>query len=152
VLEHELQLECDTYLAVDETLIPTGERVDAGSGPMSFRTRRRIGTGFARVDGGYDHCFVVNRQERSNLVHAAQLFEPVSGRRMEIRTTEPGLQLYTGNFLDGTPDTGGYGPQQGICLECQQFPDAPNRPEFPSTILRPGSLYRQTTVHRFDIE
>ena len=152
VLEHELQLACDSYLAVDATLIPTGEYVDVGTGPMNFRERRTLASGFADVAGGYDHCFVVNRKDRSEPVFAARLYEPQSGRWMQVSTTEPGIQIYTGNFLEGTPATGGYGPQQGICLECQQFPDAPNRPEFPSTLLRPGSVYRQTTIHQFGTE
>ena len=152
VLDHELQLECAAYLAVDKTLIPTGEQVDVDGSPMDFRDRRSIGRRFAEVVGGYDHCYVVDRARAADLVRAAQLVDPLSGRRMLVRTTEPGLQLYTGNFLDGSLATAGYGPQQGVCLECQQFPDAPNRPEFPSTVLRPGGAYRQTTVHQFGVD
>ena len=152
VLDHELQLESAAYLAVDDTLIPTGEQVDVEDSPMDFRIRRSIGQRFDEVIGGYDHCYVVNRAQAAELVRAAQLADPTSGRRMEVRTTEPGLQLYTGNFLDGSQATAGYGPHQGVCLECQQFPDAPNQPGFPSTIVRPGGGYRQTTVHHFGVD
>jgi aldose 1-epimerase len=102
-------------------------------------------------NGGYDHCFVI-QGERGTLRPAARVAHPASGRVMEIETTEPGVQFYTGNFLSGTESNGGFGQHRGFCLECQHYPDSPNQPEFPSTILRPREVYKQTTVHRFSIE
>jgi aldose 1-epimerase len=151
ILDHELTLYCDRYLPVDEGSIPTGELADVAGTPMDFRSPRRIGE---RIDqtvngnGGYDHCYVVNG-EFGTLRPAAKVVDPHSGRVLEIATTEPGIQLYTGNHLQGTPETGHAVRHGALCLEAQHFPDSPNRPEFPSTVLKPGEIYRQTTVHKF---
>jgi aldose 1-epimerase len=153
VLDHELQLFCDKYLPVDEGSIPTGELADVAGTPMDFLQPHKIGE---RIDqtvngnGGYDHCYVVNGTY-GELRPAAKIVEPVSGRVLEISTTEPGIQLYTGNHLQGTPATGNAVKHGAFCLEAQHFPDSPNRPEFPTTVLRPGETYTQTTVHKFSV-
>lgn len=151
VLDQELTLHCARYLPVDETLIPTGELKDVADSPMDFTTPHTIGSRIEQVPGGYDHCYVIDGGGKE-LKLAARVREPKSGRVMEIRTTEPGVQLYTGNFLDGSPATGGFDKHAGVCLECQHFPDSPNQPQFPDTILRPRHVYKQTTVHRFLVE
>jgi len=154
ILSHELMLNADFYTPVDEGLIPTGEIRSVKGTPMDFTRPKPIGRDIALVPGGYDHNFVVNGQA-GDLRLAARLHDPRSGRTMEILTTEPGIQFYSGNFLDGTI-TGKsgkvYGKHYGLCLETQHFPDSPNKPNFPSTILRPGETYRSVTVHRFTAE
>ena len=106
------------------------------------------------IDEGYDHCFVLNKQEEGELSLAAKAYEPVSGRTMEVYTTEPGVQLYTGNFLSGFKGTHGatYPKRSAICLECQHFPDSPNHPYFPSVVLDPGERYKQTTIYKFGVQ
>ena len=99
---------------------------------------------------GYDHNYVLNSSDGS-MALAATLFSPASGIKMEIHTTQPGIQFYTGNFLDGQPSSGGFAQHHALCLETQHFPDSPNQPGFPSTILKPGETYRQTTVHKFEV-
>lgn len=159
ILDHELQIEADTFTVVDDTLIPTGEIRPVEGTPFDFRQPTAIG---ARVDaadpqlqagGGYDNNFVV-RGEPGVLRLAARVNEPGSGRVLEVLTTEPGIQLYTGNFLDGS--IGGksgraYEKRSGFCLETQHYPDSPNHPEFPSVVLAPGRRYTQTTVFRFGV-
>lgn len=153
ILDHELLLAADHYLPVDEGLIPTGELRPVAGTPMDFTRPKTIGADIARLAPavGYDHCYVLRNQD-SSLALAARVRDPRSGRVLEILTTQPGIQLYTGNFLDGSPQNGGFSRYQGLCLETQHYPDSPNRPEFPSTILRPGQTYRQVTVHRFGVE
>jgi aldose 1-epimerase len=155
---HELMVNAAAYTPVDETSIPTGEIAPVAGTPFDFTTPVRIG---ARIrDGhrqlvlarGYDHNFVIDRQGRDEPVLAARVVEPGSGRVMEVLTTEPGVQVYTGNYLDGTlVGTGGrvYRQGDGLCLETQHFPDSPNRSEFPSTRLNPGEVFRSTTIYRF---
>jgi len=150
ILEHQLTLDCDSYLPVDATLIPTGERAAVAKTPMDFTSTQPIGSRIAMVPGGYDHCYVINGAD-GTLRSVAEIFDPSSGRVMEILTTEPGIQFYTGNFLDGKPSNGGYPKNGGFCLECQHFPDSPNQPDFPSTLLEPGRTYTQTTIHRFSV-
>ena len=149
ILEHELTLNAESFTPVTEDLIPTGEiRAVAGT-PMDFRKGKAIGSDIHH--GGYDHNFVLNDWDGS-LRSAARLYEPVSGRVLEILTTDAGMQFYSGNFLDGslTGKNGVvYEKYAGLCLEPQHFPDAPNHPNFPSTVLRPGEAYHQTTVYRF---
>jgi aldose 1-epimerase len=157
VLDHELTLFADAFTPVDETLIPLAAAAPVDGTPFDFRRRSAIG---ARIDAddvqlahglGYDHNFVL-RRPGPGLVHAARLFEPTSGRQLDVHTTEPGLQLYTGNRLDGTVRGKGgrtYGRHAGLCLETQHFPDSPNHPDFPSTILRPGEEYRSRTILTF---
>ena len=153
VLEHELRLNADRYLPVDEGLIPLGELAPVRGTPMDFTKPEPIGSRIAKVEGGYDHCYVLNKKEGDELSLAARIVEPKSGRVMEIHTTQPGIQLYTGNFLDGSLTVAGKPCKKhyGFCLETEHFPDSPNRPEYPSTVLRPGETYRQVTVHRFRV-
>jgi len=159
ILDHVLTIAADCMTPVDSTLIPTGELAPVDGTPFDFRAPHRIG---ARIDaddqqlrfgGGYDHNFVLNR-EGPGLVLAARLVDSTSGRTLEIRTTEPGVQFYSGNFLAGSiTGKGGavYGHRSGLCLETQHFPDSPNHPEFPSTILEPGQTYRSRTVWTFGV-
>jgi aldose 1-epimerase len=151
VLGHELMINADGYTPVDAGLIPTGEIRPVKDSPFDFTTPHAIGERIARVEGGYDHNFVM-RNGGAMIALAVRVFEPKSGRIMEISTTEPGLQFYSGNFLDGTiAGKGGrvYQKHCGFCLETQHFPDSPNKPNFPSTILRPGTVYKSLTIHRF---
>jgi len=150
-LGHELMLHADRYTPVDKGLIPTGELAAVKGTPMDFTTPTAIGLRIAKVEGGYDHNYVLTSGGGA-LALAARVFEPESGRVMEISTTEPGIQFYSGNFLDGTiAGKSGrvYGKHFGFCLETQHFPDSPNKPKFPSTILKPGQKYRTQTVHKF---
>ena len=157
VLGHELQMSADRYTPVDKGLIPTGELASVEGTPFDFRTATPIG---ARIDadhpqiaigGGYDHNMVFTRSG-TGLERVARVYEPTSGRTMDVSTTQPGTQFYTGNFLDGTiTGKGGkvYAKRSGFCLETQHFPDSPNKPQFPSTLLKPGDTYRQSTVFTF---
>ena len=160
VLNHLITLSADRYTPVDATMIPTGELASVEGTPFDLRLPTRIG---ARVDvddeqlrhgGGFDHNFVLNRTE-PGLMHAGHVAEPDSGRIMEIYTTEPGVQFYSGNSLDGSiRGKGGhaYGRRCGFCLETQHFPDSPNHPGFPSTILRPGEELTSRTVFAFSAQ
>jgi len=150
ILDHELTLHADAFTPVTEGLIPTGEIRAVKNTPWDFRRSKAIGQDLA-VAGGYDHNFVLNGYDGS-LRPAARLYEPVSGRVLEIFTTELGIQFYSGNFLDGSfTGKGGivYHKYAGLCLEPQHFPDAPNHPNFPSTVLRPGEVYRHVSIYRF---
>lgn len=153
VLKHWIQLNAEEYLAVDDALIPTGVASVRGT-PLDFLQSQEVGS---RIDqlggdpGGYDHCYVLRPRE-GTLVDAARVGESSSGRVMEVLTTQPGLQFYTGNSLDGTEACGGFGKHAGLCLETQHYPDSPNRPDFPSAILRPGETFRQLTIHRFSTD
>jgi aldose 1-epimerase len=151
ILQHELSLAADHFTPVDDELIPTGEIRQVKDTPLDFRKLRSIGERIRELPGGYDHNFVLN-QSGKGLTSAAHVYEPTTGRSMEILTTEPGIQFYSGNFLDGSlKGTKGvvYGKHQGFCLETQHFPDSVNHPNFPTTVLRPGDTYTQTTIHRF---
>lgn len=145
VLGHRLKLNCDRYLAVDPTLIPTGEIVSVEGTGLDFRGWHSIGERIAEFPGtkGYDHCYVVNGQPPA-LRPAGRVEEPDSGRVMEVSTTQPGMQLYTGNHLSGE-----FQQHAGFCLETQHFPDAPNKPQFPTTRLDPGQTFSQTTIYGF---
>lgn len=156
-LDHTLQLNASRFLPVDARLIPNGIAEVDGT-PFDFREPARIGTRIRAgapqmlLARGVDHCFVLDRHGRDGLVPAARLRDPASGRVMEIATTEPGIQFYSGNLLDGRlrgAHGQAYRQGDGVCLETQHFPDSPNRPEFPSTVLRPGATFQSTTVHRF---
>ena len=154
VLDHVLTLGANQYTPVDDTLIPTGELRDVAGGPLDFTSPHALGERIGQVPGGYDHNFVV-RRDGEGCVLAARVVDPATGRVMEVHTTEPGIQLYTGNFLDGsiTGKAGlAYAPHGGFCLEAQKYPDTPNQPAFPPATLRPGETYRQTTVHKFSTE
>lgn len=148
VLDHELTIDCDHYLPVDTKLVPTGTRAAVSGTPMDFLEARTIGSRIGEVSGGYDHCYVRSDTE-GTLKKIAEVHHPGSGRVMEVLTTEPGLQFYSGNFLDGSPGSGGHDRHGGFCLECQHFPDSPNRPDFPTTLLQPGETYKQVTIYRF---
>ncbi len=154
ILGHELQLAADTYTPVDDTLIPTGELRSVLGTPLDFTNPMAIGSRIALIPGepgGYDHNYVL-RQGTRGKTPAARVRDPRSGRMMEVFTTEPGLQFYTSNFLDGTVKGKlgvNYGKHQAFCLEAQHFPDSVHHANFPSIILRPGSLYSQTTIYKF---
>ena len=150
ILDHELTLNADSFTPVSEDLIPTGEIKPVAGTPMDFRSGRAIGSEI-RFISGYDHNFALNDWDGS-LRSAVDLYEPVSGRVLEILTDQPGMQFYSGNFLDGSfigKNGVAYVKYAGLCLEPQHFPDAPNHSNFPSTVLRPGEEYRHSTVLRF---
>jgi aldose 1-epimerase len=158
VLDHVLTIDADQFTPVDATLIPTGEIAPVDGTPFDFRTPARIGSriGDEHVQlaraGGYDHNFVLRRPDADSLAHAVRVSEPASGRTLDVRTTEPGLQFYSGNFLDGTirgKEGRIYGHRAGFCFETQHFPDSPNQPSFPSVVLRPDESYRSRTVFAF---
>ena len=151
ILSHELMIAADEYTPVDAGLIPTGEILPVAGTPMDFTTPHAIGERIDQVEGGYDHNFVL-RSGGGELALAARVHDPETGRVMEIHTTEPGIQFYSGNFLDGTitgKDGKVYYKHCGFCLEPQHFPDSPNKPNFPSTILQPGAKYFSRTVFSF---
>jgi aldose 1-epimerase len=153
ILGHQLMLNADRFTAVDATLIPTGELPAVKGTAMDFTTPTTIGTDIAKVAGGYDHNWVLNTNPDS-IGLAATLYHEGTGRFMEVFTTQPGIQFYTGNFLDGTLiGKGGrkYIQHAGLCLETQHFPDSPNRPSFPNTILRPGEKYHEITIYKFSV-
>jgi aldose 1-epimerase len=159
ILKHVLTVRADRYTPVDTTLIPTGELASVAGTPFDFRQPTPIGARIGQADTqlqrgkGYDHNFVLSRTG-PRLFGAVHVLDPTSGRTLDISTTEPGLQFYSGNFLDGTI-TGKaghvYGHRSGLVLETQHFPDSPNQPGFPSTILRPGKEYRSQTVFAFGV-
>jgi aldose 1-epimerase len=152
VLDHEITIRADRYLPVDDTLIPTGELAEVKGTPMDLTRPTKIGAKIKDVaGGGYDHCYVLAKSAPGKLELAAVVRDPASGRVMEILTTEPGIQFYTGNFLDGGADSAGNKKHFGFCLETQHFPDSPNQPAFPPTVLRPGERYQSKTVHRFSV-
>jgi aldose 1-epimerase len=159
ILGHELLIDADRYTPVDETLIPTGELAPVAGTPFDFRQSTAIGARINQAGDqqlafgkGYDHNWVTNG---SGFRRVARAFDPKSGRTLEVATTEPGLQFYSGNFLDGSitgKDGAVYGHRTGFCLETQHFPDSPNKPSFPTTLLRPGETYRTRTVYAFGVQ
>jgi aldose 1-epimerase len=151
ILGHELTLNADKYTPVDEGLIPTGEIRSVKDSPMDFTSSMSIGSRINQVEGGYDHNYVL-RSGGGALSLCAEVYEPTSGRMLTIQTTEPGVQLYTGNFLDGTlTGKGGkvYRKHYAFCLETQHFPDSPNKTKFPTVVLLPGQKYTSETVYKF---
>ncbi|GAB2787129.1 aldose 1-epimerase [Hymenobacter luteus] len=153
VLGHEVTIAADRYNVVDAGLIPTGELRPVKGTPFDFTTPHPIGERIGQVPGGYDHNWILN--QASGLHTAATVHEPTTGRTMTVQTTEPGLQFYTGNFLDGTlKGKGGtvYGKHAGFCMETQHFPDSPNQPKFPTTILKPGQTLQSTTIYTFGVK
>ncbi len=148
ILDHVLMINADKYTPVDNTLIPTGELVAVEGTPLDFRKPETVGARIAQLDGGYDHNYVLNKDKNG---FAARLYEKESGRVMEVYTTQPGIQLYTGNFLDGSISGlgGRYNKHGALCLETQHFPDSVNKPNFPSVILNPGETYKQTARYVF---
>lgn len=160
VLAHDLTLHAVHYTPVDETLIPLGAFAPVAYTPFDFRTPARIGARIRDGDaqlvrgGGYDHNFVLKPLTGNTPRHAAHVHEPTTGRTLDVHTTEPGVQFYSGNFLDGSISGKGgrqYGPRAGFCLETQHFPNSPNEPRFPSTVLRPGEEYRSRTIFQFGV-
>ena len=154
------QINADYYLPIDDTSIPTGEIRFVKGTPFDFTTPKEVGRDIDADDeqikngAGYDHCYVLNKKEEGELSFAAKITEPVSGRTMEVYTTEPGVQLYTDNWADGYKGQHGatFPRRSGICFECQHFPDTPNHPYFPSVVLNPGEQYKQKTIYRFGVE
>ncbi|MBL7114302.1 MAG: galactose mutarotase [Kiritimatiellae bacterium] len=148
ILDHEVEIRSSQYTPITEALIPTGETATVNGSPLDFTSPHRIGE---RIDaaGGYDHNFILDPSREDDW--AVRVSEPTSGRIMEAYTTEPGIQFYTGNFLDGLTGKGGasYAVHNGFCLEAQHYPDSINHPEFPSIVLKPGEHYTQRTAYRF---
>lgn len=160
ILDHQLMMKADKFLPADSVLIPTGELRLVDGTPFDFRELTAIGSRIETDNQqlaygrGYDHCWVFPN-ESDELRKVAALYEPESGRRMEVLTTEPGIQFYSGNFLDGRPiEENGtvFNYRTGLCLETQHFPDAPNQPAFPSTVLEPGDTYQTKTVYQFSVK
>ncbi|MBO5811678.1 MAG: galactose mutarotase [Bacteroidaceae bacterium] len=159
VLDYELTLNADHYIPIDETAIPLGTIDSVEGTAFDFRTPHKVGE---RIEGsqqtangnGYDHCWVLNKREPGELSFAAKCYDAESGRFLECYTTEPGVQVYSGNYCSGsTCAHGSTLPKRcAICFEAQHFPDSPNRPYFPSTVLNPGEVYTQTTIYRFGVE
>lgn len=154
------QINADFYVPVDETSIPTGEIASVKGTPFDFTTPHTIGE---RIDAdhqqikngaGYDHTFVLNKKHPGELSFAAKVIEPKSGRSMSVYTTEPGVQFYSDNWADGYKGQHGatFGRRSGLCFEAQHFPDSPNHPHFPSVVLKPGEVYTQKTIYKFDVE
>jgi aldose 1-epimerase len=158
ILDHELMLNADAYLPVDKNLIPLGKLESVDDTPFNFKTSKIIGRDIENQHEqlkrgmGYDHCWVLN-EANTGLRSAAVLYHPVSGRQMEVLTDQPGIQFYSGNFLDGTLSMKNsesfYGPRSGLCLETQHFPDSPNQPNFPSVVLNPREDFYSKTVFKF---
>ena len=157
ILDTELTLNASRFLPTDSGLIPTGEIKDVAGTPLDFRQAKTIGQDIASItepqfNGGYDHCLILDGQDGS-MKFCAAAYDPNTGRTLEIQTTEPAVQFYSGNFLDGSTGVGNYKyqKQSAFCLETQHYPDSPNHSEFPNTILQPCQIYRHTTVHKFGV-
>lgn len=160
IFSHCLLVEAEHYLPLKDDLIPTGEILSVADTPFDFRQFKTIGQDLKAphrqiaIAGGYDHCWVLARAQRPTPVLVAQVYHPLTGRQLTLRTDQPGLQFYTANSLDGSIiGKGGtpYHPWQGFCFETQNFPDAPNQPDFPSPVIRPGEAYSSSTIFEFDI-
>ncbi|MET7256593.1 aldose epimerase family protein [Dyadobacter fermentans] len=160
ILDHEITIASDSIVPVDTTLIPTGKLRAVEGTPFDFRKATKVGAGIDKVEdeqikagGGYDHCWVLKRSG-DGLEKFATVKDPESGRVMEVFTTEPGVQFYTGNFLDGklTGKGATYSKRFGLCLETEHYPDSPNQPQFPTTTLNPGETYKTTTKYKFSAQ
>lgn len=162
ILDHELQLCCAEYLPTDETQIPLGDSEPVAGTPMDFVQPKKIGLEIDKYDfaplkigKGYDHCWVIDGHEEGQLAEAAELYSPQSGRVLKVTTTQPGIQVYTGNYLGGCPQGKNgheYHDYDGVALECQHFPDSPNKPEYPSTSLKPGQTYQEAIIFAFGVK
>jgi aldose 1-epimerase len=153
ILDETLMIDADNYTPVDTTLIPTGEIKPVKGTPFDFTKAKKIGLEIGAVSGGYDHNFVLNKKD-SSLQKIAALKDSISGRTLEVFTTQPGVQFYTGNFLDGTLSTPGakkINQHAALCLETQHFPDSPNQPKFPTTLLLPGEQFHSVTVYKLSV-
>ena len=155
IRDHQLMINADHFLPVNENLIPTGQLATVADTALDFRTSKPIGRDLDSLTNdpiGYDHCYVLNRNgDPRELQTAAIAIDPGSGRKLEILTTQPGVQFYTGNFLDGQQASNGFQQQSAFCIETQGLVDAANQPSFPTTLLNPGDTYRHTTIHRFGV-
>ncbi len=161
ILDHELEINADEFLPVDETLIPTGELRKVADTPFDFRESKEVGKEIEaeneqlELGKGYDHCWVLNEQD-AGMRFAAAAHHKASGRYLEVHTDEPGIQFYSGNFLDGTrpqkTGEGNYEQRSGFCLETQHYPDSPNQPDFPSVVLEPGETYSSKTTFKFSVK
>ena len=151
-LDHVALIEADHFLDVDADLIPSGKLNPVDGSPLDFRKPTALGDRIDQLPAtkGYDHCYVV-RGEAGQLRKAAEVYDPRTGRLLEIETTQPGMQLYTANHLPGNDRSNGYGGHEAFCLETQHYPDAPNHENFPTTLLRPGEELEELTIHRFGI-
>ncbi len=160
ILGHILNIDADSFVAIDAESIPTGALAPVAGTPFDFRTPRPIGAAIGedevqlRNGQGYDHCFALNKPQGKAMTRAARVVEPGSGRVLELFTEEPGVQFYSGNFLDGSLVGKGqaYAYRSGFCLEPQHFPDSPNQPQFPNVILRPGQVYQTESRFRFSVD
>jgi aldose 1-epimerase len=153
VLGHRIMINSDYYTPVNDELIPTGEQLPVKGTPMDFKDFHSIGERIDKVKGGYDHNYMIIRKD-NELSLAAVIEDPISGRKVSVFTTQPGVQFYTGNFLDGTitgKEGKVYKQHFGLCLETQHFPDSPNQPSFPNTILRPGEKFQEVTLYKFEV-
>lgn len=151
ILNHELYLNADYYTEVDKSLLPTGSILKVEGSAMDFTTSKNIGKGLFKLENGYDHNWIINKSG-GRLTLAAVAYDPLSGRGIEVRTTQPGIQFYSGNFLNESiigKNNIGYQKYAGFCLETQHYPDSPNHPAFPSTILYPDDIYYETTIYKF---
>lgn len=154
IRDHQLMIAADAYTPVDSTLIPTGEIATVKGTPFDFTRAEKIGARIDQVKGGYDHNWVLNRKDNSMQL-VAVLSDSISGRKLEVYTEEPGLQFYSGNFLNGTFKTADGKPinlHTALCLETQHYPNSPNEPKFPSTILRPGEKYHTLTKYKLSVD
>lgn len=157
-LDQIVEINADFFVPIDENSIPTGEILRVKGTPFDFTTPKPVGQDIAADDEqikngtGYDHCYVLNKSEVGELTFAARVTDPNTGRTMEVYTTEPGVQFYSDNWADGYKGQHGatFGKHSGLCFEAQHFPDSPNKPHFPSVVLRPGEVYTQKTIYRFD--
>lgn len=152
VLGHHLQVNADRIVETDEELIPTGQLLDVAGTEFDFRTSKSLGHRIDALENGYDNCYNFDDEATPGSKVTASLSDPVSGRVMQVITDQPGMQLYSSGFLDGSDAAGGHQRFGGVCLECQQLPDAPNRPEFPSIQLEEGETYRQQTAYQFSVQ
>jgi aldose 1-epimerase len=152
VLDQELTLDCPEYLEVDSHLIPTGKKIAVKGTPFDFTSPKLIGKDFAAMGSGYDHCFCLAKTDAAKPVWFATLRDPASGRKMRVATTQPGVQFYSANWIDGVKGKQGFElhNHDAICLETQAYPDAPNKPSFPNTIVHPGEEYHQITEYTFE--
>ena len=160
VLDHQLQLNASVYLPTDETLIPLGEPDPVAGTPMDFLEPKTIGRDIQedfpalKYGKGYDNCFLIDGWEAGQLQSAATLYSPESGRALEVLTTQPAVQIYTGNWLAGCPRAKcgrSYFDYEGVAIECQHCPDSPNKPEYPTTVLRPGEIYEEAIIFAFSV-
>jgi len=150
IYDHELFINANSYVETDKNLIPTGKLIPVKGEAVDFRTMKPIGRDISKLENGYDHCYVLNKKTEGPEL-AARVNHPASGRIMEVYTTEPAIQFYSSNFLGGLKGKYNieYRKHLALCLEAQHYPDSPNHPHFPSTLLKPGDVYKQTTIYKF---